>query len=242
MNLERSVSSLAKRLGRIDPLTNSQENDLNYWKAKPIISLEEWIQLKDIPRVSVNYFPDDFHVSDTFIPEEDLRHRDEDTRRWYFEYLQLMDYTKNENYGRAKCFHCVLDPRGNDPIFIGINRLVSKGLKPKPEYPCRVANRFRCPYEKEDNDKDQQFDVKDLFVLQKLAFAVEISLAKARKEDSRIRIKNKEELLYALTDKDTLAKILEQGAEACEVGQYIRTYLAENHDYILDYFTKIHSN
>jgi hypothetical protein len=72
-----------------------------------------------------------------------------------------------------------------------------------------------------------------------LAFAVEISLAKAWKDDSEIRIKNKEELLYALTDKKTLTKILEQGTEAPEVSEHIRTYLAENHDYVLDYFMKI---
>jgi len=37
----------------------------------------------------------------------------------------------------------------------------------------------------------------------KLAFVVEISLAKARKEDSKIKIKNKEELLHTLTGKET---------------------------------------
>ena len=53
-----------------------------------------------------------------------------------------------------------------------------------------------------------------IFRLHKIAFTVEISLAKARKEDSGIRVKNEEELLHALTDKGTLAKILEQGTEA----------------------------
>jgi hypothetical protein len=75
-----------------------------------------------------------------------------------------------------------------------------------------------------------------------MAFVVEIALAKARKEDSRIRIQNKEELLHALKDKETFAKILKQGVEAPEVGEYIRNYLAENHDYILDYFTKMKDN
>src|ERR687892_1715342 len=36
-----------------------------------------------------------------------------------------------------------------------------------------------------------------IFRLHKIAFTVEISLAKARKEDSKIRIRNKEELLHA---------------------------------------------
>ena len=42
--------------------------------------------------------------------------------------LELMNYTTNENYGRAKCFDCLLEPKGDDPIFIGINRLILKGL------------------------------------------------------------------------------------------------------------------
>jgi hypothetical protein len=123
------------------------------------------------------------------------------------------------------------------PIFIGINILVSKGLG--IEYPCQVVNRFRCPFERSVNGKDSSFDVNDLFRLSKLAFSVEISLAKARKDDSEIRIKSKEELLHALTDVETLGKILEQGSEAHEVNEYIRKYLRENLTYIIDYFMRI---
>ena len=61
----------------------------------------------------------------------------------------------------------------------------------------------------------------------------------ARKEDSRIRIQNKEELLHALKAKEMFAKISKQGAEAPEAGEYIRTYLGENQDYMLDYFMNI---
>ena len=39
-----------------------------------------------------------------------------------------MNYTTNGNYGRAKCFDCLLEPNGDDPIFIGINRQILKGL------------------------------------------------------------------------------------------------------------------
>jgi hypothetical protein len=41
-----------------------------------------------------------------------------------------------------------------------------------------------------------------------MSFVVEIALAKAIKEDSKIRIRNKKELLHALPDKETLSKIL----------------------------------
>ena len=66
-----------------------------------------------------------------------------------------MEFKRNSNYGRAKCFHCLLSPDGHDPLFIGINRLVAKGLKHYRDenknntipYPCSVVKRFECPYE-----------------------------------------------------------------------------------------------
>jgi len=81
--------------------------------------------------------------------------------------------------------------------------------------------------------------VEDLFKLEKMAFAVEISLAIAEKKDSRIRIRDKKELFNTLTDKDMLTKILEQASEVLEANDDIRTYLAENRDDILDYFMKL---
>jgi hypothetical protein len=173
----------------------------------------------------------------TFKPETELQHKDEDTKIWYSDYLELMNYTKNENYGRAKCFDCLLDTGRDDPIFIGINKLISKGLG--AEYPCQVVNRFRCPFERSTNGKNTSFDVDDLFRLHKLAFGVEIALAKARKDDSEIRIKNKEELIHALTDRETFDKILGQGAEAPEVSEYIKNHFRGNRAHILDYFMKI---
>lgn len=50
-------------------------------------------------------------------------------------------------------------------------------------------------------DKNSNFDVDNLFRLQRMALTVEIAFAKARKEDPRIRIRNMNELLHALTYK-----------------------------------------
>ena len=236
MNFGKTVDNLAKRFDRISPITNNRKNGVSYWKGKMIIPLDDWTLLKDTSE-ELEYFPDDFQKPTTFIPETEFQREDEDTKIWYSDYLELMNYTKNANYGRAKCFDCLLDPGGDDPIFIGINKLISKGLG--AEYPCQVVNRFQCLFERSVNEKDTPFDVDDLFSLRELAFAVEISLAKARKDDSEIGIKNKEELLHALTDKETFGKILEQGAEAQEVNEYIRRYLRENRTSILYHFMKI---
>jgi hypothetical protein len=193
----------------------------------PIIPIDEWIKIRDTSYV-LDYFPDDFDQSLTYIPEHGLEKEQEqwnDIEKWNSDYLELMEYTKNSNYGKMKCFHCLLSPAGDDPIFVGINRLVAKGLvngnQGPPRYPCEVVDRFQCPYERTNVKRatDSAFEVEDLFKLEKMAFAVEISLAKTRKEDSKISVRNKEELLHALTDKKTLAKILEQGTEAHEVNE-----------------------
>lgn len=247
MKLERSINNLAKKLDRLDPIKASiNKTNLSYWKNKPIISLGEWIKLRDTP-FALDYFPDDFDQVLTHIAEngtEEGKEREVE-KKWDLDFIELMEHTKNPNYGKLKCFHCLLSPARDDPIFIGINRLLAKGLTSSthnpPQYPCEVVDRFQCPYEKTNVKRtmNSALDVEDLFKLEEMSFAVEISLAKARKEDSRIRIKNKKELFHALTDEEILAKMLEQGSEAPEVGEYIRTYLAKNHDYILDYFMKI---
>jgi hypothetical protein len=69
-----------------------------------------------------------------------------------------------------------------------------------------------------------------------MALAVEISLVKAKKDDSEIMIKDKERLLHVLTNKETFGKILDQGAKANEISEHIKDYLKENRTSILDYF------
>ena len=129
-----------------------------------------------------------------------------------------MEFRRNPNYGNAKCFHCLLSLDRNDRIFIGINRLVVKGLekhenKNNPiSYPCPVVNRFECPYEK-GKPSDTKFDVNDLFDLASMAFAVEIALAVARKDISDIQIENKQDLYKALTNRKMFDMILEQGLD-----------------------------
>lgn len=122
-----------------------------------------------------------------YIPEDELEgeRQRELIKKWDSDYLELMEYTKNSNYGKLKCFHCFLSPTGDDPIFIGINRLVSKGLtngeQDPIQYPCQIVNRFQCPYERSNLKEDDAvratnspFDVEHLFRLQKMAFTVEL--------------------------------------------------------------------
>jgi len=217
LNLERSINNLSKRIDRLDSL-DGHGNDSNHWRGKEIIPLNDWIHLRGTP-YALEYFPDDFDNIQTSITEEELKDSDDQTRKWYSDYLVLMEHKRNPNYGRTKCFHCLLSPDRDDPIFIGINRLVAKRLaidnnNTPPEYPCGVVNRFECPYDYEEGKGlDARFNVENLFELADMAFAVEISLAVARKDISAIQIKNKQDLYHALTNPDMFDMILKQGLD-----------------------------
>ena len=250
MNLERSISNLSKRIERFDSF-NGDGNDSNHWRGKEIIPLNEWIQLRGTP-YALEYFPDDFDRFQTFLTESELKDGDDRTRKWYSDYLDLMEVRRNPNYGRTKCFHCLLSPDGDDPIFIGINRLVAKGLekdndnKNTPiQYPCSVVNRFECPYEK-GKKSDARFNVEDLYELANMAFAVEISLAVARKDTSSIQIKNKQDLYQVLTNREMFDMVLEQGLdyvlsdkETFDDTSKFDQLQKENRDKIVDYFMNI---
>jgi len=171
---------------------------------------------------ALRYFPDDFDQALTcMLGDETTIYQQE----WESDYQELMEYTKNPHYGRLKCFYCLLSPDGDDPIFIGINRLVAKGLNNCEqengpiEYPCQVVNRFQCPYERTrtenlvDENSNPHIKVEDLFKLERMAFIVELALAKARKSDSMLQIKDKQDLIHTPTDRDTFTQILTQSAE-----------------------------
>ncbi|MFY9965113.1 MAG: hypothetical protein WAK50_05195 [Nitrososphaeraceae archaeon] len=69
---------------------SNRKNGISYWKGKVIIPLEDWILLKDTDE-ALEYFPDDFDTLLSFISETELQNKDEDTKRWYSNYLELMN-------------------------------------------------------------------------------------------------------------------------------------------------------
>ena len=173
LKLERSIDNLAKRLDRLDPHlptshvpSNNNRTGLSHWKGKPVIALEDWIQIHGHLPSRLEYFPDDFDQALTYMElpyyryeferkkrrleakrrsdgwlndvvgygaichdsmgnlvdglgnpimeveeeikkEEDqdkdevfdrLKQEQEDIQKWYSDYIQLMEHTKNPNY------------------------------------------------------------------------------------------------------------------------------------------------
>ena len=102
---------------------------------------------------------------------------------------------------------------------MGINKVISRALDANgvSVYPCKVLNRFACPYDKnstnytEKDENTKRPDVDYLFYLSEIAFAVELALAKATEQDSIFKIRSVEDVYHILTDKETLEKVLQQG-------------------------------
>jgi phenolic acid decarboxylase len=104
LNLDRSINNLSKRIERFDSFNDCDGNGSNHWKSKEIIPLNDWIQHKGTS-YALEFFPDDFDEVWAHMIEDELREDgDDQTRKWYSDYLDLMEHKRNPNYGKSKCF------------------------------------------------------------------------------------------------------------------------------------------
>src|SRR6266487_1796179 len=220
-----------KDLGKVisDKSQKLESNDPNhYWKGKKVIPADQWLKITKANTISrkenynvregLRYFPHDYikWIFPLGVPD-DLQI---EANKWYSEYLELMTHRKNPIFGKEKCFGCLLSTHKEESaIFIGINKLIAKGLEEEEEggtfplYPCKIQNRFECPYEKGKKTPNQKFDVDDLFALDEIAFLVELAFGRAENKDSKIQIRTVQDTYHALTDRDTLDKVLQQGLD-----------------------------
>jgi hypothetical protein len=252
LGLGRDIDKLDDRLARLwleeTDNGNSKDDGINYWRGKKILPRDTWRKLGDITGSlkSLEYFPDQFI---SYFLTYGLSHSDDPVIRekfeaWYSDFLELMEYKKDPGYGKEKCARCLLSPdREEAAIFVGINKVISRFLDITHNvsvYPCSVLNRVVCPYDKkmtvvkgENIARDNlpnKLDVEYLFYLSELAFAVELALGKAQEEDSVFRIRSAADAYRALTNRETLEIVLQQGLKE-EHMQY--------KDRIVELFTKI---
>jgi hypothetical protein len=118
LNQNKLISNLSSRLDRFES-SNGNGNGLRYWKGRKIISLNEWRKIANYDNAfshgieghlqtneALQYFPDDY--SRSLFPLGVQNEFEEKVSEWYSDYLDLMKYKRNPNYGRTKCFHCLL--------------------------------------------------------------------------------------------------------------------------------------
>ena len=205
MNLGKTIEELTNRLNVVYPYSSSSSNEIrhdgiNYWKGKKIISAKKWNEIYEknsiytdnyritlISNKPLQYFSDDYNGSITSFNEE-LK---EEIQKWNKEYYELLEFRKNPTLGRNKCSRCIFSTDLDDPLFVGIGKVVARIVSKHCNhnnlnfisntdndlilYPCRVMNFFQCPFE--SNNNRYPYTKEKLFLLQRLAFAIEQAIS-----------------------------------------------------------------
>jgi hypothetical protein len=116
LKLERSIGNLAKRLDRLDPLlptshvpSSNNRTSLSHWKGKSIIPLEDWVQIHGHMPSRLEYFPDDFDQTLTYMELPYYRYEFERKKR-RLETKRRQDEWLNDEVGYGTICH---DSRGN---------------------------------------------------------------------------------------------------------------------------------
>ena len=116
MKLNRSINNLAKRLDRLDPLfptshvpSSNNRTGLSHWKGKPVIALEDWIQISEQLPSRLEYFPDDFDQILTYMELPYYQYEFERKKR-KLEEKRRSDGWLNNEVGYGTICH---DSRGN---------------------------------------------------------------------------------------------------------------------------------
>lgn len=103
MKLERSIYNLAKRLNRLDPLppashvpSSDNRTGLSHWKGRPVIALEDWVQIHGKLHSRLGYFPDDFDQTLTYMELPYYRYEYERKKRRLEEKRRSDGWLNNE--------------------------------------------------------------------------------------------------------------------------------------------------
>ncbi|HEX7179656.1 MAG TPA: hypothetical protein VF220_08020, partial [Nitrososphaeraceae archaeon] len=186
MNLDKGVNKLIDRIDKLGSShSNNKSDGINYWKDKKIISLEEWFQISRTNNLSnpdkhrikegLEYFPNGYceMIFPLGVPDDII----ENVNEWHKHYIELMDYTRNEDLGKRKCRDCLLSPN-NEGSYFGLYKFIANALEitkssnlkgnnqnATSNYPCQVVNFYSCPYniDKREQSKIGTITRSDLF-------------------------------------------------------------------------------
>ena len=152
MKLDRPIDNLAKRLERLDHLlptfhvpSSSNRTGLSHWKGKPVIVLEDWVQIRGQLPSSLEYFPDDFDQTLTYIELPYYRYKFVRKKR-RLEAIWRSEGLLNE----VECGTICHDSRGNLVDRLGNPIKDSKAVEEEEEQHRDEELRLRLKQEQQD--------------------------------------------------------------------------------------------
>jgi hypothetical protein len=116
LNLERSIVNFEKNLDRLDShlptfhvLSSKNRTGISHWKGRPVIALEGWVQIRGQLSSRLEYFPDDFDQTLTYMELPYYQYEFEHKRK-RLEAKRRQDGWLNDEAGYRSMCH---DSRGN---------------------------------------------------------------------------------------------------------------------------------
>jgi hypothetical protein len=156
LKLERSVDNLAKKLDRLNPQiptsfvpSSNNRTGLSHWKGKPVIALEDWIQIRGQLSSRLDYFPDDFDQTLTHMELPYYRYEFERKKK-RLEAKRRSDGWLNNEIGYGAICH---DSRGNLVDGLGNPIKDAEMVEEKEEEDRDEELRVRLRKEQEDIEK-----------------------------------------------------------------------------------------
>lgn len=153
MKLNRTIDNLAKRLERLDPHplsphvhSSNNRTGLSHWKGKPVIALEDWIQIRGQLPSKLEYFPDDFDQTLTYMEMPYYQYEFERKKRM-LEAKRRSDGWLNDEVGYGAICH---DSRGNLVDGLG-NPIKEEAVEEEQDTDEEL--RLRLKQEQEDTQK-----------------------------------------------------------------------------------------
>jgi hypothetical protein len=151
LKLNKSIDSLAKKLERLDPHplsphvpSSNNSTGLSHWKGKPIIALEDWIQIREQHSSRLEYFPDDFDQTLTHMELPYYRYEFERKKR-RLEAKRRSDGWLNVEVGYGAICH---DSRGN--LVDGLGNPIKEEVVEEEDRDEELRLRLKLTQEQED--------------------------------------------------------------------------------------------
>jgi hypothetical protein len=156
LKLNRSIDNLAKRVERLDPHplpphvpSSNNRTGLGHWKGRPVIALEDWIQIRGQLSSRLEYFPDDFDLTLTYMELRYYRYEFERKKR-RLEARRRSDGWLNDEVGYETICH---DSRGN--LIDGLGNPIQEAeevIEEKEDQDREEELRYRLRLKQEQED------------------------------------------------------------------------------------------
>jgi hypothetical protein len=134
------------------------------WNGKKVIPLAEWRKKQNIvTKEWMDYYPDKY-TPNLLIYAGEYESLAKLQDEWWPGFVQYMESVKDPEFGKLKCRECILNPIDSEPNAPGTTTIrdaivkTNQSIDGKPlEFPCKVINMFKCPYQNKDDQQNFLF-------------------------------------------------------------------------------------